>query len=200
MADWRLAPAIKAALHEADRRWPNRKRGHDGTIGDTAHSTRKSDHNPAVDGYVYAFDLTHDPASGCDAHRLVRAAVARRDPRIKYAISKGRIWSDVRAAEGWRPYSGSNRHDKHAHVSILRVGRDDTSPWWPTATAPPKPAEDDEMTPSDWQRLEQVMTKIVDDRVRVILRGERADGTPSGHPDNLRSIRADLAKLIGDDR
>lgn len=189
---WTVAPAAKAALSEATRRWPDRDRSHDGTIGDTAHSARKSDHNPDAGGWVMAFDLSHDPAQGCDAHALVRAAVARRDPRIKYAISQGRIWAANRAGEGWRVYGGANKHDKHAHVSIARDHRDDTSPWWvalPAVRPAPTP-EDEPMTPEDraW------MTKLVDDRLRILLRAETADGKPTGHP-NLRDIEARLDAL-----
>lgn len=127
---WHVVPAVKAGLREATERWPNRNKASDGTIGDVAHSNRTSDHNPDDRGAVLAFDLTHDPSNGCDAHALVRAAVDRRDRRIKYAISNGRIWSATRAAEGWRRYRGSNPHAKHVHVSVNRAHEDDTAPWW----------------------------------------------------------------------
>lgn len=130
------APVCKAALAEATRRWPNRSRASDGICADANHSS-SSDHNdPDRDGYCEAFDLTHDPASGCDAHALVRAAVERRDPKIKYAISNGRIWSAARASEGWRSYSGSNPHTKHAHVSTADAHRDSTALWWVEGPAP----------------------------------------------------------------
>ena len=128
---WRSAPAVRAALAEASRRFPGRSCVADGTIGDAAHSARRSFHNPDERGVVLAFDLTHDPDRGCDAHRLVREAVERRDPRVLEAISQGRIWTKKRAAEGWRPYRGSNKHHQHAHVSIDRAHEDDTSAWWP---------------------------------------------------------------------
>jgi hypothetical protein len=131
---WYVVPAVRSALDEATRRWPNRSRTSDGTIGDVKHSSRTSDHNPRPDdGAVTAFDLTHDPANGCDAHALVRAAAERGDPRIKYAISNRRIWSYARRGEGWRPYRGPNPHEKHAHVSVARAHEDDTSAWWPVS-------------------------------------------------------------------
>lgn len=49
-------------------------------------------------------------------------------------------------------------------------------------------SEEDEMTPQDWTRME----KLVDDRIRLLLRGENSDGKPTGH-DNLR----DLAERLG---
>lgn len=142
---WRVAPAVVAALDEATRRWPRRSRTADGTIGDPAHARRgpASDHNPDERGVVLAFDLTHDPGNGCDAHALVERAVARRDPRIKYAISRRRIWSSARAAEGWRPYTGANPHQAHAHVSVKRSQENDTRDWWPADPAADDPEEDD---------------------------------------------------------
>ena len=126
------APACKAALAQATVLWPNRSRLSDGIMGDLRHQQFPSDHN---DGN--AFDLTDDPAHGCDAHALVRELVARRDPRLKYVISRGQIWSALLAAKGWRRYTGENPHIKHAHVSITWAARGDTSPWW-TQPAPRK--------------------------------------------------------------
>lgn len=135
-----IAPAASAALGQATALWPHRSRASDGLLGDQAHRQRKSWHNP-VDkngnfkngGVVCAFDLTHDPANGCDAHALVRAAVERGDQRISEAISQGRIWTRARASEGWREYDGENRHDHHAHVTVAWEHRTDTSPWWVTS-------------------------------------------------------------------
>lgn len=168
MASFTVAPAVKAALAEATRRWPRRSTASDGTLGDTSHRASRSDHNPDADGVVLAFDLTHSPGEGCDAHRLVRLAVARRDPRIKYVISQGRIWSSARAAEGWRTYSGSNRHDKHAHVSVHKRYADDTRPWW--ANTPPKPAEEDDMTPEQAKQLKEVHQMLT-----ALVRPRRSD-------------------------
>lgn len=130
-------------MAEATRLWPARSRLSDGICGDANHSS-DSDHNdPDHDGFCEAFDLTHDPGHGCDAHVLVRAAVARRDPRIKYAISQGQIASSYSVgtipAWTWRTYSGPNRHDRHAHVSTTDAYRDDTSVWWEPLFIPPAP-------------------------------------------------------------
>ncbi|MBX9729197.1 MAG: hypothetical protein K2X31_09840 [Sphingopyxis sp.] len=105
---------------------PNRSEASDGAIGDAAHASRASDHNPWVhDGdteVVTALDLTHDPAGGCDAGTVARAIVARRDSRVKYVICNRRIANSSAIGQAqpwaWREYSGSNRDDKHAHVSV----------------------------------------------------------------------------------
>jgi hypothetical protein len=50
------------------------------------------------------------------------------DPRVKYLIFNGKIWS---AEKGNRDYTGSNPHKKHLHISIKEKCGDDTSPWFP---------------------------------------------------------------------
>ncbi len=137
------APVCKAALAEATRLWPGRSTASDGICGDGNHAPTSDHKDPDRDGFCEAFDLTHDPARGCDAHALVRAAVARCDPRVKVAISLRQIASSYPVgsvpAWTWRPYTGSNAHDKHAHVSTTDAYRDDTSPWWMVAAPVPPP-------------------------------------------------------------
>lgn len=152
------APACRAALQEATSRFPARSRRSDGIMGDTSHQARKSDHNVGN-----AFDLTHDPANGCDAHGLVEQLRQRGDPRVKYIISQKRIWNPSISPK-WRDYTGSNPHIKHAHVSIRSSRRDDTAEWWTDAvlvpgdeapadaaagTAPPMEVEVDMPKPGD---------------------------------------------------
>lgn len=78
---WQLAPSLVAMVEEADRLAPARSRASDGSIGDGAHASRKSDHNPDQ-GWIDAVDITHDPAGGFDAHAHARNVAARHDPRI----------------------------------------------------------------------------------------------------------------------
>lgn len=135
---WRLAPSVKAALAEATRRWPNRSKASDGTIGDAAHSSRGSDHNPDENGIVHAYDLTHDPANGVDcailANHLQRRVLAGEEKRVKYVIWNGRIFNPS-VSDNWRTYYGSNPHDKHMHVSVLytTAAENDVSDWWALA-------------------------------------------------------------------
>lgn len=131
-----IAPAAKAILTQADALWPNRRDTSDGLLGDQAHAERRSWHNPSLpdgtpdpDGVVYAADLSHDPANGCDAHAWARR-VAGHDPRVMEAISNGQIWTKRRAAEGWRTYTGESPHTQHAHITVDPAYADDTSPWF----------------------------------------------------------------------
>ena len=110
---------------------PGRDTSSDGTIGDSGHQARKSDHNPNEDGVVTAMDITHDPRHGIDAGTLAEMLRASKDKRIKYVISNARIFSSTQTPWQWRPYTGANAHTKHVHVSVLgdRTLYDDTSPW-----------------------------------------------------------------------
>lgn len=133
---WRLAPSLVALIEETDRLFPSRSIASDGSIGDQAHASRASDHNPA-DGWVCAVDVTDDKVHGCDADLLARHIVAGRDPRVKYVIWNRTIAKSYpsNGHPAWQPqpYTGVNAHDKHTHVSVhnTAAARDDTSPWWP---------------------------------------------------------------------
>lgn len=123
---WRVAKSLSSLRDQINAAYPRRGKANDGTIGDAAHQSRVSDHNPhVVDGpcgVVTALDITHDPDGGCDAGEIVSALHASRDPRIKYLIWNRRIAnaSPIGNAEawGWRSYKGGNPHDKHCHVSV----------------------------------------------------------------------------------
>lgn len=147
---WRVAVSLNVLLGEINALAPNRSKVSDGSIGDAAHATRTSDHNPwVIDGdgvgVVRARDFTHDPAGGLDcdvlAARLVQAMDAGHPAMGSgaYIIWEGQILSKDRRAEGWREYTGSNAHTKHLHLSVTTVaaGFDSTAPW--LHTVKPKP-------------------------------------------------------------
>jgi hypothetical protein len=133
---WRVAPAVLAIFRQADLQAPSRNKASDGTVSSAKHRQQNpnSDHDPDSAGWVYAGDLTDDDASGIDCREIARQIVARKDRRVKYLISEGRIVSSystrTRPAWQWGPYSGPNGHFKHLHVSVRKEWRGDTSPWW----------------------------------------------------------------------
>lgn len=137
MAPWRVAKSLETLRAQINAEFPNRAKHSDGTIGDAAHSSRSSDHNPWVrdgqTGVVTALDITHDPKNGVDAGALAEALLASRDDRIKYIISNRRICSGAMgpSAWRWRPYNGANPHTKHLHLSVGSEKRvyDDTRKW-----------------------------------------------------------------------
>lgn len=131
---WRPARSLDVLRDEIDEMAPNRSTLSDGTLGDLAHSSRTSDHNPNAAGVVRARDITHDPTHGCDCNALTReiAALLGKHPALgsgAYLIWRRRIISTDRLTEGWRTYTGTNPHDKHMHVSVGTRGYDNTDPW-----------------------------------------------------------------------
>jgi hypothetical protein len=119
----RAAPAAIAALRQATALRPKRKKASDGLLPskEHVHQNPNSDHNSG-----YAVDITHDIVNGVDC--AVAFENLKKDPRVKYLIFNGRIWSKEK---GIREYTGPNRHTKHLHISIKETCGDDTSPWFP---------------------------------------------------------------------
>lgn len=140
---WRNCGASLALIDEVNKRWPGRSRVSDGTIGDAAHASRTSDHNPwivvAGQGVVRARDITANGINVAWLAEHLRALGAAGDNRLGgggYLIFNRRITTtDWR---GWKTYTGTNPHVSHLHVSFSRntAGFDSPRPWgiWP-ATA-----------------------------------------------------------------
>jgi hypothetical protein len=127
----KATPAAIAVLRQATAIKPLRKKASDGLLPSAAHihQSPNSDHNTG-----YAVDLTHDKLGGIDCVDLFQQLKA--DKRVKYLIFQGKIWSVERASEGDREYTGSNKHNKHLHISIKDECGDDTSPWFPWLGTP----------------------------------------------------------------
>lgn len=151
---WKLAPSLVALIAEMDAAFPHRDHSSDGSIGDTAHASRESDHNP-YDGWVHAVDIDEDlDGNQTDSHDLIPFAerlIAARDPRVRYLIYERRICKFYTDSSGhvpyrWYVYTGTNEHLHHMHVSINRTdaARQDRRPWFPpTPTPTPTPEDDD---------------------------------------------------------
>jgi hypothetical protein len=144
---WSLAPSLKAYVAEADAAYPGRDHASDGSIGDQAHASRESDHNPR-DGWVHAVDLDEDLAPGLDLDAFAEKLRARKDRRIAYVIYEGRTFKSYPRngypAWAWQPYNGPNAHLHHLHLSILRTpeARNDMTAWgFKTVPAKPKPTK-----------------------------------------------------------
>lgn len=146
---WRLARALVALRDGVNARWPARDKSSDGTIGDAAHASRASDHNPFVvvagTGVVRAVDVDVDGIDAAWFAEQLRLLGAAGDARLTgggYVIYNRRITTSNFA--GWAAYTGSNPHTKHVHTSFSRneVGFDDPRPWafLTGATAPPTSA------------------------------------------------------------
>jgi hypothetical protein len=121
----KATPAAIAVLRQATAISPSRKKASDGLLPSAAHQIQSpnSDHNTG-----YAVDLTHDPKHGIDCIDIFEKL--KEDKRVKYLIFQGKIWSKEKAKQGNRIYTGSNKHNKHLHISINDGMGNDTSPWF----------------------------------------------------------------------
>ncbi|MGN9802075.1 hypothetical protein [Micromonospora sp. L32] len=125
MSGWYVAPALAVLRAEIDTRWPRRDRTSDGSIGDAAHQASRSDHNPNERDSVNAIDVDKD---GIDVAAVIAAVESH--PSTHYWIYDRQI-ADRDDGFRRRPYTGSNPHDKHLHVSIrqTRTAEQDRRPW-----------------------------------------------------------------------
>lgn len=144
---WRVANSLNMLLRQLNAAYPNRDKSSDGSIGDAAHASRSSDHNPWVKDssgqpIVTARDFTND-APYMDSHQLALKLIESKDKRIKYVIDHGKIASGEAGPQPWvwRKYTGSNAHDHHVHVSVREQQKyfDDETPWGLAALPPPAP-------------------------------------------------------------
>jgi len=124
----KATPAAIAVLRQATAIAPSRMKASDGLLPSKSHLKQNptSDHNTG-----HAVDLTHDPKRGIDCAEIFEQL--KKDNRVKYLIFKGRIWSQER---GERPYTGSNPHNKHLHISIKDNCGNDDRHWFPWLNKP----------------------------------------------------------------
>lgn len=166
-----LAPALVRLRSEIDAKFPARSKASDGWIGDSAHSARRSDHNPDAKGMVHAIDITNDPAHGVRCEDLVEQLILSKDRRVKYIIWDYEIISGPAGPSPWvrRHYSGSNPHTKHMHIScVYGPLENDTSTW----------LEEEDMAQvpqSEWNDLKEKVEKLLiaitekdDTKVKVV--------------------------------
>lgn len=192
---WRVADSLEVLRSEVNTHAPNRSTVSDGSIGDEAHASRTSDHNPwVIDedgvGVVRARDFTHDPAGGLDCNWLAKELVRAMDeghPAMgsgAYVIWNDQIISQARRAEGWREYSGSNEHRHHLHVSVATAaaGYDSEAPWGLLTPARPKhvPIEVGFANLNQFQGHDRRLVRSLcsGHDALVLVECIRADGTP----------------------
>lgn len=127
----KLSKAAEQLRKEVNLKYPKRDKRSDGWLGDIAHSKRKSDHNPDVNGWVRAIDVDRDLFKGSRpdimpdlADQLRAACKSKTEKRISYIIFDGRICSKVLNWR-WRKYTGANKHTKHMHVSFKKEADND---------------------------------------------------------------------------
>ncbi len=156
MASWVTVPCLVALRTEFNELNPERDKGADGTIGDSAH-TSKSDHTPDEDSTylrgkdsdntneVHALDIDSTGPWPRSFHSLIMDVIAWErarwlDPddvcRLEYVIYNRQIYKRENDFEPVR-YTGDDPHTNHAHFSARYLTRseNDTSPWGLTREA-----------------------------------------------------------------
>jgi hypothetical protein len=194
MGSWREVRSLLRLLWQVDAMAPNRSRASDGTIGDAAHQARTSDHNPRVvpalgtTPVVLALDITHDPARGCDTHALAEDIRVSRDRRVLYVIANRQVTGPN---HGWRwdPYTGTDPHINHMHVSVLAtVLADDITDW---------AIEGDTVAISD-DEINRIVNAIFNRQVNGVRLADivgREQGTNVDLPGQLAALSEKLAEL-----
>lgn len=160
--NWRLAKSLVQMRAELDTKYPARDRSSDGSIGDASHASRSSDHNPWVKDHngqpiVTAIDVDRDISKSFTSNDLAEWLRVRREPRIKYVISKGRMFSSYptnsRRAWDWGKYTGANSHTEHMHVSVSEKETlfDSQTPWGVISATVPNPVRASDHKPAPLQ-------------------------------------------------
>lgn len=134
----RQAYALDQLVREVNDHAPTRSKASDGGRASPEHTKQNpnSDHEPNSRGVWRAYDFTNDPTHGLSSHALALLLVGEfgQHPAMMsgaYVISNGKIMSYDRRREGWRPYTGSNPHTGHCHLSVSTsaAGYDSRKPW-----------------------------------------------------------------------
>src|SRR5687768_4945347 len=131
MSEAYLAPSLARGRTSINTRWPGRDKASDGWIGDKAHQSRKSDHNPDSSGVVRALDIDRD---GLHVPTVLAAMFLH--PSVRYVIHNEKIYH---ADSKFKPrrYTGSNKHKGHIHASIQHTKSAENSKvaWAPISSA-----------------------------------------------------------------
>lgn len=158
--DPRPAKSLVTLRDQINALSPHRDKSSDGMLASGPHHVvnPNSDHEPHVMdgsvGVVTALDITNDPAQGINSETLAEALRTAQDSRIKYLISNRKIASGTgqgQPAWRWRPYTGTNPHNHHCHISVKAdpAAYDSAAPWTITMTIQPGAANAPIAAPSD---------------------------------------------------
>lgn len=197
MATPYLVPSLHTLRAEFNALAPARDKASDGWIGDTAHSSSVSDHNPAPNGGVHAIDVDEDlRVPGLTMERCVQFLLARcrsgAENRLKYVIYERRIWS---ASGGWREqdYTGQNAHDKHAHFSSKYGTIENDTRSWHLEDIPVA------ITADDLSKIRIIVREEVDKRVDALIASATPAPTAEQNAEAVwHRVRNDQRSLLSD--
>jgi hypothetical protein len=128
---WRLAKSLDVLRDEIKSKYPGTTIW---TIGDAAHQSGYSDHNPnECCDVVCGEDIKGD--GGLDLAEFVRHLITNPHPNLRYVIFNHKIY---RRKNNFEPedYHGASGHEEHVHVSVgngpdgrSTSGYDSTASW-----------------------------------------------------------------------
>lgn len=135
--DWRVVESLKTLRGQLRPLAPNTPALAFGTIADDQHSV-DSDHYPhyydVLGPIAVVCALDFPLAEQLDPRKVLEAIRVSRDPRVKYGISNGEMFSSyptsLYPAWTWRPYGGSDGHFTHGHLSVLATILADNTRIW----------------------------------------------------------------------
>lgn len=173
MATWQKVKWIPPLFDAFNAVWPTRGKGSDGTIGDTAHQSSTSGHNPDdtpgsksertdADSIaeVRAADVTSllPGVKMYDVVQRVLATPADRD-RFIYIICDGWIWS---ASSGWvrKKYDGPDQHFGHSHFSGNPASDENAAPFASVLSFRITAQEEVDMTPEQAAQMARIDTRV----------------------------------------
>ncbi len=137
----KLVAAGVTLRDQINTRFPKRDKASDGWIGDAAHASRASDHNPDANGWVHALDIDKDfgakgdPELFCD--QLLDCCRTGADHgRVKNVVFRNRVASGTYPNKPgkaptywvWRDDS-SLGHESHIHISFTSKAETDGKPF-----------------------------------------------------------------------
>lgn len=198
MAAWILIAAGKSLFAAFDELAPDRDRTSDGSIGDAAHASEVSDHNPDETGSVpihdadkinevHAVDVDSDlRVPGLTMETVVQFVLGRcrsgAEKRLRYVIYNRRIWE---ADNGWkqRAYTGASAHTEHAHFSFSYTSSLEASTVsWHLEDIPVS------LTQADLDKIEA----IIDDRINTLLLKQ----SNLTEPDGTTTVQTPIGKAV----
>jgi hypothetical protein len=137
MVAWKPVAAIPVLFHQINDKWPTRDKATDGVIGDAAHQSRISDHNPDSHGWVHAMDIDKDldahDANAAEklANELLTYARTKQpgSERLKNIVYRDRVASGTYPNEYWTWRPGTYGHFDHIHISFTTGTELDARPF-----------------------------------------------------------------------
>lgn len=132
---WKRSAAAVTLMAQLNARFPKRDTSSDGSIGDAAHRTRQSDHNPNVRGFVLAQDIDEDFGRAGDARKFadqLAAYAASGKPgadRIKNIVYEDQVASGTYRKWFWIFRGSGYEHRHHIHVSFTEKAEKDGQPF-----------------------------------------------------------------------